>query len=149
MPLVCGLCLGAGVIDVLDADIKLVFIESVLGTVIAGTFAFELAVDLLLGLGFLQNDDLGFGQHEALLRHLGFQRLETPFSVRQIVAQPYCAHPEGRDRQALLLQLVGNADLWVAILLVDAGQRLHRSLEPKRLVSCDMHHENPSAYRSI
>jgi hypothetical protein len=28
-------------------------IESVLGTAIAGTFAFELAVDLLLGLGFL------------------------------------------------------------------------------------------------
>jgi hypothetical protein len=36
-------------------------IESVLGAAIAGTFAFEFAVDLLLGFGFLQSDDLGPG----------------------------------------------------------------------------------------
>ena len=102
-------------------------IESVLGAAIAGTFAFELAVDLLLGFGLLQSDDLGFGQHEALLRHLGLQRLETPFGVRQIVAQPYCAHAEGRDRQALLLQLVGGADLAPGRLL--DRQRHHRRFD--------------------
>ena len=37
--------------------------------------ALELAVGFLLGLGFLQRDDLRLGQHQAVLRALGFQRL--------------------------------------------------------------------------
>ena len=86
-------------------------VESVLGAAITGTFALELAVNLLLGLGFLQRHDLGFGEDKALLRHLGFERLEPLFGVRQIVAQPDGPHPERRDRQAVFLQLVGNPHL--------------------------------------
>ena len=38
--------------------------------------ALELAMRLLLGLGLFQRDDLRLGQHQAVLRALGFQRLE-------------------------------------------------------------------------
>jgi hypothetical protein len=32
----------------------------------------------LIGFGFLKGGDLGFGQHDAVLCDLGFQRLEAP-----------------------------------------------------------------------
>ena len=60
-------------------------IESVLGAAITGAFALEFAVDLLLGLGFLQRHDLAFGEDKALLRHPGFERLEPRLGVRQIM----------------------------------------------------------------
>src|SRR4029078_1891463 len=86
-------------------------IESVLGAAITGAFALEFAVDLLLGLGFLQRHDLAFGEDKALLRHTRFARLDPRLGVRQIMAQPDRPHTEWRDRQALFLQLAGNTHL--------------------------------------
>ena len=107
--------LGVGIDEGLLIDaahaLHVADIEGVLGAAIAGTFALELAVDLLFGLGFLQRHDLGFGEDKAVLRHPGFERLEPLFGVRQIMAQPDRPHTEWRDRQALFLQLVGNTHL--------------------------------------
>jgi len=68
--------------------------------------AFELAARLLVALGLLERRDLRLAQHQALLRHLGLERLQPLLGVLQVVAQPHAAHAEGRDRQAALLQLV-------------------------------------------
>src|SRR6516164_9560410 len=86
-------------------------IEGVLGAAIAGAFALELAVRLLVRLGLLKGGDLGFGQQDAILCHLGFERLEAVFDRRQIVALPHAAHPGRRDRQALPLQSLRYPDL--------------------------------------
>src|SRR5438876_4609398 len=61
-------------------------IEGVLGTAIAWTFALELAMRLLVGLGLLERGDLRLGEQDAILRHLGFERLEAMFHHGQIVA---------------------------------------------------------------
>src|SRR5438128_2159328 len=73
-------------------------IEGVLGTAIARTFALELAMRLLVGLGLLERGDLRLGEQDAILRHLGFERLEAMFHHGQIVALPHAAHPGRRDR---------------------------------------------------
>ena len=86
-------------------------VESVLRPAIAGAFALELAVRLLVELGLLQRGDLRLGQHQALLRALGLERLQPLLHGLQIVPQPHAAHAGRRDRVALLLQLVGDAHL--------------------------------------
>jgi hypothetical protein len=45
--------------------------------------ALELAMGLLLGLGLFQRDQLGFGQHQAILGALGFKLgLVASFNAR-------------------------------------------------------------------
>lgn len=83
-------------------------VEGVLRDAIAGVLAFELAVGLLVGLGLLQRDKLGLGQHAALLRHLRLERLQPVLHRGQVVPQPDVAHAEGRDLDAALAQLVGH-----------------------------------------
>src|SRR5579863_4302824 len=70
-------------------------IERILGAAVARMLALELAVGFLFGLGFLQRDDLRLGQHQAVLRALGFQRLEPLGHGLQVVAQPHAAHAGG------------------------------------------------------
>jgi hypothetical protein len=65
----------------------------------------------LAALGLLQRGDLRFGQHNAVLGHLGFQRLQPLLGVLHFVALPDAAYAEGRDGKALLLQLVGHPGL--------------------------------------
>lgn len=98
----------------------------------------------LLQLGFLQGGQLGFGQHGALLRHLGFQRLETLFHVLQVVALPDAAHAEGGDGQAAPAQFIGYPRLAPCRLL--GGQVHHRGLDrgfdpvlQQRLAPADVH----------
>src|SRR5215471_4806897 len=52
-------------------------IEGVLSAAITGAFALELAVRFLVGLSLLEGSNLGFGQQDAILRHLGFESLEA------------------------------------------------------------------------
>jgi hypothetical protein len=73
--------------------------------------ALELAMRLLLGLGFFQRDDLGLGQHQAFLGAPGLQRLEPFGHGLEIMAQPHAAHAGGRDDEPAFPQLVGDADL--------------------------------------
>ena len=72
-------------------------IKRILGAAIAWALALKLAMRLLVGLGLFERDDLGFGQHDPLLRHLGFESLEAQFHRRQIVALPHAGHAGGRD----------------------------------------------------
>src|SRR6476469_6613555 len=67
-------------------------IERVLGAAIAGMLAFKLAMGLLLSLGLFQRDHLSFGQHQALLGALGFERFEPFLHGFQVVAQPHATH---------------------------------------------------------
>ena len=78
---------------------------------------FDLAVGLLLLLGFLQGLELVLSQDQALLGHLRFQRLESLLEGLQIMPQPDRAHPAGRDEEALSLQLVRDAKLPIGRLL--------------------------------
>src|SRR5262249_1475892 len=80
-------------------------IKRVLGAAIAGALALELAMRLLVGLGLLERDDLGFGQQDAILRHLGLERFQAQFHRRQIVALPRSPLPPARStaRGALAL----------------------------------------------
>src|SRR5439155_4440404 len=86
-------------------------IEGVLGTATAWTFALELAMRLLVGLGLLERGDLRLGQQDALLRHLGFERRQAVLDRGQIVTQPHAAHAGGRNRQAAPLQRLRYAHL--------------------------------------
>jgi hypothetical protein len=99
---------GVGIDDGLLIDSDHPFqgadIEGALGTAIARTFALELAMRLLVGLGLLERGDLRLGQQDALLRHLGFDSLQAVLDRGQIVTQPHEAHAGGRDRQAAPLQ---------------------------------------------
>jgi hypothetical protein len=52
---------------------------------------------LLVGLGLFERGDLGLGQQDAILRHLGFERLEAMLHRGQIVPLAHAAHPGGRD----------------------------------------------------
>jgi hypothetical protein len=52
-------------------------VKGILRAAIAGAFALELAMRLLVGLGLLERGDLGLGQQDAILRHLGFEGLEA------------------------------------------------------------------------
>jgi len=100
--------LGIGVDDGLLIDpadtLQSADIEGILGTAITRTFALEFAVRFFVGFGLLEGGDLGLGQQDPILRHLGFQRLEAVFDRRQIVALPHAAHARRRDRQTLPLQ---------------------------------------------
>ena len=80
----------------------------------------------LLALGLLQSGDLRLREHQAVLRHLGLQRLQPLLGVGEIVPQPHPAHAEGRDRQALLLQFVRDPNL-------APGRLLDRKLNHRRL----------------
>ena len=66
--------------------------EGVLGAAVAGSLALELAVRFLLRLGLLQGRELALGEHQALLRHLGFERLEALLHGLEIMALPDPAH---------------------------------------------------------
>ena len=68
---------------------------------------------LLFALGLLQRGQLAFGQHQAFLGDLGFERLEPLLHRLQIMALPDPAHPGRRDRMAEFAKLVGDADLAV------------------------------------
>jgi hypothetical protein len=73
----------------------------ILRAAITGMPAFERAMGLLPGFGFLQRSGLGPGQHQDLLGALGFQRLETLVHVLEIVALPHTAHTGGRTNPCL------------------------------------------------
>src|SRR5215212_1137019 len=96
--------LGVGVDDTLLVDppdpLQRADREGVLRAAVAGAFAVELAVRLLVGLGLFQGGNLRFGQQDTLLRRLGFERLEAQLHRGQVVALPDAAHPGRRDRQA-------------------------------------------------
>jgi hypothetical protein len=62
------------------------------------SLAVELAVHLLVGLGFLERGDLRLGEQDAILRRLGLKRLQAMLHRGQIVALPHAAHPRRRDR---------------------------------------------------
>src|SRR5262249_9705865 len=80
----------------LAADaLEIADIERILGAAIAWMLALELAMRLLLGLGFFQGDDLRLGQRQTLLGALGFQRLEPLGHGLQIVALPHAAYAGG------------------------------------------------------
>jgi len=105
-------------------------IEGVLGAAVAGAFALELAMRLLVGLGLLERDDLRLGQDEAALRHLGLQRLQPLLHVLQVLALPHAPHPERRDRYVLLPQLIRDPHLAPGRLL--DRQLDHRLLDLRR-----------------
>ena len=75
--------LGVGIDDGLLVDPPNPFqradIEGVLRLAVARALALELALRFLVGLGLLERGDLCLGQQDALLRHLGFERLEAMF----------------------------------------------------------------------
>jgi hypothetical protein len=77
-----------------------------LGSAIAGAFAVEFAMGFLLDLGLFRGSDLGLGEHQPFLRHIGLERLEPFLDVLEIVTLPDAAHAKGRDRLAVLLQFV-------------------------------------------
>jgi hypothetical protein len=78
---------------------------------------------LLFGLGALECLHLRFGQHQALLRHLGFQCFQPVLHGGQVMALPDAANPGRRDREAALGELVGDPEL-----------------APGRLVDCHLDH---------
>src|SRR5499433_3640114 len=96
----CKADLGVGVDDSLLIDpadaLQGTDVKGILRAAIAGAFALELAMRLLVGFGLLERGDLGLGQQDAILRHLGFERLEAMLDRGQIVALPHAAHPGGR-----------------------------------------------------
>ena len=96
-------------------------IEGVLRAAIAGALGLELAVRLLVGLGLLQRGDLALGEDEALLRHLGLERLQPVLHGPEVMPTPDRAHPERRDRHAALQQVVGDAHLAPGRLLDRQG----------------------------
>jgi hypothetical protein len=93
--------LGIGVDDGLLVDpphaLERANIERVLRPAIAGAFALELAMRFLVDLGLLERGDLRLGQQDALLRRLGFERLQPVLHRRQIVALPHAAHAGRRN----------------------------------------------------
>jgi hypothetical protein len=54
-------------------------IEGVLRPAIARTFALELAMRYLSALALRERGDLRFGEQDAFLCHLGFERFEAVF----------------------------------------------------------------------
>ena len=69
---------------------------------------------LLFALGLLQRDELAFGQHQAFLGDLGFERLEPFLHRLEIMTLPDPAHPGRRNRMAELAKLIGDADLAIS-----------------------------------
>ena len=110
--------LGIGVDERLLVDaadpLHVADVERILGPAIARTFALELAMRLLFALGLLQRGQLAFGQNQAFLGDLGFERLEPFLHRLKIVALPDPADAGRRDRMAELAKLVGDADLAIS-----------------------------------
>ena len=82
--------LGVGVdegllVDAPDA-LERADVEGVLGAAVSRAFGDEFAVGFLVGLGFFQGCHLRLGQDQAVLRHLGLERLEPMFHGWQVVA---------------------------------------------------------------
>jgi hypothetical protein len=104
--------LGVGVDEGLLIDaahpLQRADVEGVLGAAVAGTGAVELAVRFLVRLRLLERRQLVLGQDQAVLCHLGFQRLQPFGHGVEVVADPDTAHAGGRDPEALLSQLVGH-----------------------------------------
>ena len=109
--------LGIGVDERLLVDapdpLHVADVEGVLGPAIARTFALELAMRLLFALGLLQRGQLAFGQHQAFLGDLGFERLEPFLHRLQIMTLPDPAHPGRRNRMPELAHFISDADLAV------------------------------------
>ena len=99
---------------------------------------------LLFALGLLQRGQLAFGQNQAFLGDLGFERLEPLLHRLKIMALPDPANAGRRDRMAELAKLVGDADLAISRLLqrkldddrFDLGRRavLQDRLAPRQLL---------------
>src|SRR6202022_3315060 len=101
-------------------------VERVLGAAVARAFALELTVRLLVGLGFLQGDDLRLGEDQPFLRDFCLQRLEALLHRLEIMTLPDAAHPGRRDRVAKFPHFVGDADL-------AEGRLLQRKFNDPRL----------------
>jgi hypothetical protein len=52
-------------------------------------------MSFLLGLGLFQRCDLGLGEHQPFLRHLGIERLEPFLDVLKVVTLPNAARAKG------------------------------------------------------
>ena len=61
-------------------------IEGILRAAIAGAFNFEFTLRFLVRLGFFQCSKLAFGENQALLCHLGIQRLEPELHGAEVIA---------------------------------------------------------------
>jgi hypothetical protein len=72
---------------------------------------FDLAPGLVVQLLLLQRLDLGFSEDNAVFSNPGFQGLQPPLEVGEVVTQPDRAHPTGRDKHTALAQLVADPDL--------------------------------------
>src|SRR5690606_31415249 len=79
-------------------------VKRVLRHAIAGAFALEFAMGLLVELGLLERCHLRLGQHKTLLGALGLERLEALLHRLQIVPEPHAAHAERRNGVALFFE---------------------------------------------
>ena len=111
---------------------------------------------LLFALGLLQRGKLAFGQHQAFLGDLGFERLEPFLHRLQIMALPDPANASRRDRMAELAKLVGDADLAISRLVqrkldddasTSGGVRFFR-IGLRRVSSCSAN-SPPASYSSL
>ena len=115
--------LGVGVDEGLLVDaahpLQRADVEGVLGAAVTGTVAIELAVRFLVRLRLLQRGQLALGEDQAILRHLGLQRLQPLGHGVEVVANEHAADAGGRDPDALLGQLVGHPRMAPGRLLQD------------------------------
>src|SRR2546430_19094 len=113
--------LGVGVDKGLLVDtpdpLQIANIERVLGAAVARMLALKFAMRLLLGLGLFQRDELGLGQYQAFLGALGLQCFEPLVPSLEVMTLPHATHAGKRDREPVLPQLVGDADLAESRLL--------------------------------
>lgn len=86
-------------------------VEGVLGAAVAGTLTLEFPVGFFVRLRLLQGYDLSFRQHQPLLGHLRFQRLEPLAHGLQIMSELDTADARGRDGQCLLAQFIRHPHL--------------------------------------
>jgi hypothetical protein len=116
-------------------------IKGALGTAVAGTFRFKLAVRFLFQFGAFERGQLRFGQHKPFLGGSGLQRLEALVHGLEIVTQPDAAHALRRHAQRVALEdFVGDTDLAVGWQL--QGQlnyhrldlRIHAVLQQRTVV---------------
>ena len=71
----------------------------------------DLPVSFLLILRFFQRLELLFGENDAVLGNLRLKGLETLLEGLQIVSLPDAPDPAGRNKHALALHFVGDAEL--------------------------------------
>src|SRR5262249_6476840 len=72
-----GVCVDNGLLIDPAHALQCTDVKCILRAAIAGAFALELAMRLLVSLGLLERRDLGLGQQDAILRDFGFERLEA------------------------------------------------------------------------